>query len=232
MGDYVWFDKNRDGLQDEDEDGIEGVILKLVGPDGKEVTDVYGNPVGPTKTDKDGYYVFENLPPLADGEHYTVLIDQEESKDALSGFVPTKETEGNREKDSSTWEAESESLTNDGDHDGTLDFGFVLAEEEPEPQPSEPEPTDPEPSEPQPTDPEPTESEDPSESPEPSESDDPESSQTPESSKSEEPTKAPEKKDDEELVNTGFTALSILVLGSILAAAGVLITRRSRRRHG
>ncbi|MCW4466817.1 hypothetical protein OK351_15085 [Glutamicibacter sp. MNS18] len=207
-------------MQDDDEEGIEGVVLKLIGPDGKEVLDIYGNPVGPTTTDKDGYYVFENLPPLGEGEFYTVVIDKEGSQEALEGYVPTKETEGNREKDSSTWEAKSENLTDDGDHDGTLDFGFVLPDEEPEPEPTDP--VEPEPSES--TDPAPSESTDPVE-PEPSES-------TPEPTSSEDPTKAPEQKEEGELVNTGFAALSILLLGSLLAAAGVSITRRNRRRHG
>lgn len=33
------------------------------------------------------------------------------------------------------------------------------------------------------------------------------------------------------LASTGFTALAVLIAGLLLAAAGVLITRRSRGRH-
>ena len=126
VGDYVWVDSNRDGIQDEGEPGIPGVVLELVGPDGKPVTDVFGNPVGSVTTDEDGKYSFENLPVLKDGESYTVKIDREASAEPLAPYIPTKETEGEREKDSSTWEATSEGLTEDGQRDPSLDFGFVL----------------------------------------------------------------------------------------------------------
>lgn len=63
LGDYVWFDANRNGMQDENEIGINGVtvhlyetnqdgsILRKVGS--QETRNVYG---------KDGYYLFEELP--------------------------------------------------------------------------------------------------------------------------------------------------------------------------
>ncbi|RII43638.1 hypothetical protein DWB68_01730 [Galactobacter valiniphilus] len=134
VGDYVWFDKNKDGQQGEqkDEPGIKGVVLTITGPDGKPVTDVFGDPVNPTTTDDKGYYTFENLPVLKAGESYTVTIDRADksTQDALAEYTPTKETdpasEGyDRSKDSNTWEASSEGLTNDGDRDPTLDFGFI-----------------------------------------------------------------------------------------------------------
>ncbi|WP_394162625.1 SdrD B-like domain-containing protein [Galactobacter valiniphilus] len=131
VGDYVWFDKNKDGQQGEqkDEPGIKGVVLTITGPDGKPVTDVFGDPVNPTTTDDKGYYTFENLPVLKAGESYTVTIDQkaDSTKAALEGYQPTKETPGgDRSKDSSTWTATSEGLTEDGQRDPTLDFGFVV----------------------------------------------------------------------------------------------------------
>ena len=45
VGDYVWVDSNRDGIQYEGEKGIKGVVLTITGPDGKPVTDVFGKPV-------------------------------------------------------------------------------------------------------------------------------------------------------------------------------------------
>ncbi|AIY01162.1 hypothetical protein ART_1563 [Arthrobacter sp. PAMC 25486] len=119
VGDFVWVDSNGDGRQDEGEPGIEGVVLDLFGPDGT-------TKIGTTTTDKDGKYTFENLPVLKDGESYTVTIDQEKSAEALKGYVPTKSGAGDREGDSSEWTAKSEGLTNDGDRDPSLDFGFVL----------------------------------------------------------------------------------------------------------
>lgn len=64
VGDYVWVDDNKDGIQDDEESGIENVVLTLVGPDGEPVIDVNGDPVGPTTTDENGFYTFENLPVL------------------------------------------------------------------------------------------------------------------------------------------------------------------------
>ncbi|PRA08278.1 hypothetical protein CQ010_17755 [Arthrobacter sp. MYb211] len=253
MGDYVWVDKNRDGIQDKDEDPLEGVVLKLIGPDGKEVVDINGNPVGPVSTDENGYYIFKDLPVLKDGESYTVVIDREESADVLDGYLPTKENGTDREKDSSTWEAKSEGLNEDGDHDGTLDFGFYLEDElepsptEPtEPSPTEPtepsptEPTEPSPSESTPTDPAEEPSEDPTDSPEKSEdpSQDPtptEMSEQPSASESvdgsEEPQQTQEPRNDDNLADTGIKTMSLLVLGLLLAAAGVVLARRTRGRH-
>lgn len=128
VGDYVWVDTNRDGIQGEPgvEPGIKDVVLVITGPDGKDVTDVFGKPVGPVSTEKDGKYTFANLPVLAEGQSYTVSIDQEKSKDSLAPYIPTLDTGADRATNSSTWSASSEGLTKDGDRDPTLDFGFVL----------------------------------------------------------------------------------------------------------
>ena len=137
VGDYVWFDKNKDGLQDETDIPIKGVVLTIEDEDGNPVTDVYGNPVGPVTTDENGYYIFENLPI---DKTYIVRIDREASKEALKGYVPTLEEVGDDNSiDSSLWFAVSRHLTEDGEHDPTLDFGFVKAEpEEPGKEPEEP----------------------------------------------------------------------------------------------
>lgn len=124
VGDYVWFDANEDGLQDDTDIPLEGVVLTIEDENGDPVTDVYGDPVGPTTTDETGYYIFENLPI---DNTYTVRIDQEASEEALRGYIPTLHEEGDDISiDSSTWEATSRHLTADGEHDPTLDFGFVL----------------------------------------------------------------------------------------------------------
>ena len=55
LGDYVWLDSNADGLQDEEDTGIEGVIVNLLDENGDEIdSDV---------TDEFGYYLFVNLEP-------------------------------------------------------------------------------------------------------------------------------------------------------------------------
>ena len=125
VGDYVWLDSDKDGIQDADESGIPGVVLTVTGPDGKPVTDILGNPVGPQTTDADGKYAFTNLPPLPAGQSYTVTIDKEASTEALKDLVPTTPGAGaDRGADSSTDQAKSGDLTADGAKDLTLDFGF------------------------------------------------------------------------------------------------------------
>lgn len=134
VGDYVWFDDG-DGMQNEDDEaGLNGVTLTLTGParvtdsETGKIRDVYGNLVNPTTTsDKDGkpgYYLFKDLPVLQQGESYTVTAT------APSGYVPTKNGQGDdRGVDSGdaahALQASSEGLTEDGDQDLTLDFGFV-----------------------------------------------------------------------------------------------------------
>ena len=121
VGDYVWVDANHNGVQDKGELPLEGVMLTLTGPDGQPVNDVTGQPVGPTYTDAQGGYLFENLPVLPEGQHYTVTLDP---STVPAGLIPTREGKGTPATDSSTGTAESGDLLVDGDHDLTLDFGF------------------------------------------------------------------------------------------------------------
>ena len=126
VGDYVWLDTDRDGIQDAGEPGIPAVVLVLTGPDGQPVTDVFGNPVLPVTTDAEGLYTFNNLPALPAGQSYTVTIDQVESTTALAQYIPTVPGAGDDSAaDSSNWTASSGDLTQNGDRDPTLDFGFV-----------------------------------------------------------------------------------------------------------
>jgi uncharacterized repeat protein (TIGR01451 family) len=124
VGDFVWVDTDRDGIQDTGEPGIQGVTVTIVGPTGAAVNDIAGNPVGPKVTDGNGTYLFAALPILPAGSHYTVKVDNAQA--ALSAYVPTLAGVGsNRAVDSSTGSAESVDLTTNGASDMTLDFGFV-----------------------------------------------------------------------------------------------------------
>jgi uncharacterized repeat protein (TIGR01451 family) len=72
IGDYVWLDADRDGVQDSTELGIGGVVITLTASadvtiDG--VTYSAGDPIT-TTTDYDGYYYFSNLPDAT----YTVTV--------------------------------------------------------------------------------------------------------------------------------------------------------------
>ncbi|MBL7732522.1 MAG: hypothetical protein JNM88_15205, partial [Chitinophagaceae bacterium] len=53
--DYVWFDLNRDGLQDVDEPGVAGVLVTLY--------NAANQPIGSAVTDGNGYYLITNVPP-------------------------------------------------------------------------------------------------------------------------------------------------------------------------
>jgi hypothetical protein len=116
VGNYVWFDKDKDGIQDAGEKGISGVVLSIVKPDGSPVTDVFGNPVTTTTTDALGFYVFKNLPL---GTYRVNIV-------APAGYVATLSGEGSIGTDSSNQTATSLNLTADGASDMTLDFGFFL----------------------------------------------------------------------------------------------------------
>jgi hypothetical protein len=64
IGDYVWYDQDRDGIQDAGEPGVPGVVMTLKTCAGTLLTEV--------TTDPNGYYIFDNLAP---GERYMVSID-------------------------------------------------------------------------------------------------------------------------------------------------------------
>ncbi|MFV0426449.1 MAG: SdrD B-like domain-containing protein [Beutenbergiaceae bacterium] len=126
VGDYVWHDVNRDGRQDTTDIPLEGVTLTLTGPDGGSVTDINGNPVNPTTTNRDGWYEFTDLPILQPGQSYTVTVTNPD------GYQPTQANQGTRDGDSDTGSATSGDLTTDGARDETLDFGFVTTPASPQ----------------------------------------------------------------------------------------------------
>jgi hypothetical protein len=116
VGNFVWADTDRDGVQDAGELGIAGVTLSLTKADGSPVTDVFGAAVTTTTTDASGAYVFENLPV---GSYKVSVTDP-------AGYIPTQSGQGTSTTDSSTGEATSTNLLVNGASDTTLDFGFVL----------------------------------------------------------------------------------------------------------
>src|SRR5690606_1488200 len=62
---------------------------------------------------------FPGLPALPAGESYTVTVTPP------AGYIATIPGAGDPDEDSSTGSATSGDLTDDGDVDDTLDFGFV-----------------------------------------------------------------------------------------------------------
>ncbi|WP_100006982.1 SdrD B-like domain-containing protein [Staphylococcus pseudintermedius] len=116
LGDYVWFDYNKDGIQNKGEAAVEGVTVTLTKPDGSTMT---------TKTDKDGKYLFTGL---ENGE-YTVTFSE-----LPEGYVPTKtQAGGNTELDSNGLESK---VTINNANNYSTDLGIVKPEPQPEPQPA------------------------------------------------------------------------------------------------
>ncbi|HDE0449899.1 TPA: carboxypeptidase regulatory-like domain-containing protein, partial [Staphylococcus aureus] len=104
LGDYVWEDTNKNGIQDQDEKGISGVTVTL--------KDENGNVLKTVTTDADGKYKFTDL----DNGNYKVVFTTPE------GYTPTTVTSG------SDIEKDSNGLITTGVINGadnmTLDSGF------------------------------------------------------------------------------------------------------------
>ncbi|MGN4158005.1 SdrD B-like domain-containing protein, partial [Staphylococcus auricularis] len=112
LGDYVWEDTNKNGIQDTDEKGIAGVTVTLTKPDGSVQT---------TVTDEEGNYQFTDLP---NGD-YTVTFDTPE------GYEPTRTNVGDDALDS---DGQSVKVTIDNADNNTIDSGFVKTTPEPTPE--------------------------------------------------------------------------------------------------
>ncbi len=63
VGDFVWEDLNRDGIQDPGEPGLPGVVLRLIND--------LGYPVDNVVSDENGFFLFNTIPSGA----YTIAID-------------------------------------------------------------------------------------------------------------------------------------------------------------
>ncbi|PCF41658.1 SdrD B-like domain-containing protein [Staphylococcus delphini] len=113
LGDYVWIDYNKDGIQNKGEAAVEGVTVTLTKPDGSTMT---------TKTDKDGKYLFTGL---ENGE-YTVTFSE-----LPEGYEPTKTQVGDDKLDSNGLESK---VTIDNANNYSVDLGIVKPEEVEPPQ--------------------------------------------------------------------------------------------------
>ena len=124
VGNFVWFDANKNGLQDADEAGVAGVTVTLTDGAGNPVIDLDGNPVKPVTTDANGKYEFTNLMPNVDRivanageENYKVVFT------VPAGYSATTSNAGDPEKDSNG--ADSSVTLAQGQNDETVDFGLV-----------------------------------------------------------------------------------------------------------
>jgi SdrD B-like domain len=107
LGNFVWYDTDRDGIQDAGELGIANVTVTLTYPDGNTAT---------TVTDANGAYKFENLVPGTYSVSFTTP----------AGLTPTQSnTGGNDETDSDPVAGTvSNIVITAGEIDNSVDAGF------------------------------------------------------------------------------------------------------------
>ncbi|HDE0684880.1 TPA: carboxypeptidase regulatory-like domain-containing protein, partial [Staphylococcus aureus] len=107
LGDYVWYDSNKDGKQDSTEKGIKDVKVTLLNEKGEVI--------GTTKTDENGKYRFDNL----DSGKYKVIFENP------AGLTQTGTNTTEDDKDADGGEVDV-TIT---DHDDfTLDNGYFEEE--------------------------------------------------------------------------------------------------------
>ncbi len=111
IGDRVWEDLNKNGIQDNGEPGVSGVIVKLY--------DCSNNLIGTKTTDANGYYLFDNLVP---GDYYVQFI-------LPSGYIfTTKDAGSDDAKDSDTDLTTGKTICTTltpGENDLTWDAGLI-----------------------------------------------------------------------------------------------------------
>ncbi len=122
VGDKVWEDLNKDGIQDQNEPGIANVKVTL--------KDADGNVVDTRTTDDKGNYLFEKV---KEGE-YTIEFETPE------GYTPTVTGQGTADNDSNG--TSTKVTVKDGD-DLTIDSGFTQVTPEPPTEPENPSPEQP-----------------------------------------------------------------------------------------
>ena len=124
VGDYVWLDTNRNGIQDEEDTGLEGIRVVLeYSPSGDVSDDTQWIQAGETTTNEKGYYRFDEL---SEG-YYRVKFQ------ILEPYTITLVNQGDAALDSDGryqledgWYAGRPFYLNEGGFDMTWDCGVVL----------------------------------------------------------------------------------------------------------
>ncbi|MBK6977561.1 MAG: carboxypeptidase regulatory-like domain-containing protein [Cytophagaceae bacterium] len=116
LGDYVWEDTNKNGVQDSGEPGISGATVKLTG------TTSTGAPVSlTTTTDANGKYEFTNLAPGT----YTVEFVTPGSAGDYTNSPENSGSDDTKDSDANVVTGKTSSITiQSGDDNKTVDAGF------------------------------------------------------------------------------------------------------------
>ncbi len=121
IGNYVWLDADKDGVQDNNESGIEGVTVMLL--------DDNGDMVASTITDQDGLYLFTGIAPGS----YQVKFPQVSTAsngDVISITSPDQINNDNKDSDAIPVPGTSDALSpvvtlTSGDSNLKIDAGYI-----------------------------------------------------------------------------------------------------------
>ena len=97
----VWFDSNKDGIMDDNEEKLQNVQVELLQEDGSQAVDIDGDKIEAVLTDADGHYEFENMVRgkyriqvnITDDEKEITLKDVGENKEINSKFNEDRRTD-------------------------------------------------------------------------------------------------------------------------------------------
>ena len=122
LGDKVWYDLNRDGIQDAGEAGVEGVTVTLTGGGADGIIGTADDTTHTTTTDAEGNYRFDDLTP---GVEYQVNFS-----DLPQDYVFTTQNAGSddaldSDADVNTGSTDIITLA-PGEYNNTVDAGIVL----------------------------------------------------------------------------------------------------------
>ena len=127
LGDFVWEDKNANGIQDENEEPLVGVGVSLQMRDENgnwvEALDVNNNIISKIETNSSGGYKFTHLKP---GKDYKIIFDEPKPKDGLKYYVSPKNA-GDDNKDSDIDENREIIIQKVVESNMSLDAGFFRA---------------------------------------------------------------------------------------------------------
>jgi serine-aspartate repeat-containing protein C/D/E len=113
IGDRVWYDNDKDGIQDSGEEGVADVNVSLLDKD--------GNVIATTTTDSDGYYIFEDLVP----DEYSIKFDLDTLPADYAVTAKDSGSDDSVDSDADTTTGQTESTTLDaGERDLTWDMGI------------------------------------------------------------------------------------------------------------
>ena len=125
IGDYVWYDANKNGIQDADEYGVAGVRVTLVDSLHRPVVDANGNTVAAVTTDANGKYIFENLLPNPER-----MLAQNGNDSYTVWFTPPADYTGTTSNAGTDADIDSNGPTPtvtlaQGQKDMSIDFGLI-----------------------------------------------------------------------------------------------------------